>query len=459
MKHAVARKKTASPLPRKSYSEPKKSVAETVKKVAEKSPKSNSAKAVSVKSKFVADAKSTDPKITVPKNKITVKSVKTAVAVGKQNSGAAKPKAVAPEKNLKPNAKKIAPKAMAKTTKVAAQKTKPTITAKQKTAAKTVAAKAKPKTAKITEKPKTGKTAPKISAMKTSKKHAPAKIKTAPVQKAKDKAQTAKIGKTKTVKPDKPVAKIQKKPAAMTAKKAAAPKIKLATALKKVDQKSPKSKLTATGRTVRKSLKAAPEKPIKTIGQSPKQMKLIVAKTKIQTETSKAKTPNAPRISKPSAVKTEEKISVKIRNGRLVLPPLVKIKGVAAPVEATIEAVETPVVKPRKRKLKSFGSAIFRGQKQRYDFQVFPVDGEFEDSAAVFIISRRVVDRHERAHHRMVCIGQTASVLKELKKHRKGKCFKQHHVNAVSVLREEDEQKRLKIEADLKSAHRIPCPH
>ena len=59
----------------------------------------------------------------------------------------------------------------------------------------------------------------------------------------------------------------------------------------------------------------------------------------------------------------------------------------------------------------------------------------------------------------MVCVGQTVSVLSELKKHRKGKCFKQHAANAISVMREENEQKRLKIEADLKSAHTIPCPH
>ena len=129
-------------------------------------------------------------------------------------------------------------------------------------------------------------------------------------------------------------------------------------------------------------------------------------------------------------------------------------------VENVIEETAAPLpAKPKTKKAKLIGAAIFRGKKERYDFQVFPVDGEFEDAAAIFIISKRTVDKRKKAHHTMICIGQTTSVVSELKKHRKGKCFKKYEANAISVLREENEQKRQKIELDLKSAHTIPCPH
>ena len=155
--------------------------------------------------------------------------------------------------------------------------------------------------------------------------------------------------------------------------------------------------------------------------------------------------------------KSVKAIAPKIKPGKIkVVAPA---KTVAPKKVKAIEVVNLPIPKPKKKKVKPLGAAIFRGKKERYDFQVFPVDGEFEDAAAIFIISKRKVDKRKKAHHKMVCIGQADSVLSELKKHRKGKCFKKYEANAISVLREESEQKRLKIESDLKSAHTIPCPH
>ncbi len=226
---------------------------------------------------------------------------------------------------------------------------------------------------------------------------------------------------------------------------------------------------TKTAATKVKTVRGTKEKsPVKNVAQKIAESK--PSKTaKAVRPTSKAslkpivKAENASKTASPTARKKAKKIekpSVKIRNGRLVLPPRKKVEtAFIAPVETAAEPIKLPPAESPKRKLKSFGAAIFRGKKTRYDFQVFPFDGEFEDAAAIFIISRRKVDNKKRAHHRMVCIGQTDSVLDELKKHRKGKCFKQFQANAISILREENEQKRLKIEADLKSAHQIPCPH
>lgn len=127
-------------------------------------------------------------------------------------------------------------------------------------------------------------------------------------------------------------------------------------------------------------------------------------------------------------------------------------------VEDKISAVELPVsVKPKNRKAKPLGSAIFRGKKERYDFKMFALDEVLEAIPAVYIISKRTTDKRRKGHHALICIGETASIFAEIKKHRKGKCVKKHAANVVSILPEADEKTRLKIETDLKAAHTVVC--
>lgn len=472
MKHEVSRKKTISPLPRKGFSAPKEAVKKASEDVVIKPRKADSGKSVSVKSKPINAAKNTESKAVISTKKIVAKPVKITISSKKTVPSATKSKTIALKQNLKSKTEKIAPKTTGKTIKVSVQKTKPTIGAKQKPVAKTASAKFKLKTAKIIEKPKSGKITPKNLIAKSAKKIAPAKTQTLKIPAAKIKVQTAKIEKVKVVEPNKIAGKVQKKNNAVSAKKISAPKIKATTAPKTNTQKMLKLKPESGKKVVPKVQTLKPSVKTKNVAQVaqktklstsvkqnkrlPKLEKTIVTKPKTSPKSVKINAPIAPKIYKPRERKIEKESSIKIRNGRLVMPPLLKK---VKPVEVPIEPIVLTTPKPRKRKVKVFGAAIFRGKKARYDFQVFPVDGEFEDAAAIYIISRRVVDKRQRAHHKMVCIGQTNSIFSELKKHLKGKCFKQFQANAISVLREENEQKRLKIEADLKSAHTIPCPH
>ncbi len=122
-----------------------------------------------------------------------------------------------------------------------------------------------------------------------------------------------------------------------------------------------------------------------------------------------------------------------------------------------VETVNSPVEKKlTKNKNKPIGAAVFRGRKDRYDFKVFPLDNYFEDVSAIYVISRRKIDREKKGHHALVCIGQTDSILGEIKRH-KNKCIKKHNANVISILPEADEKKRLKIEEDLRAAHAIAC--
>lgn len=103
--------------------------------------------------------------------------------------------------------------------------------------------------------------------------------------------------------------------------------------------------------------------------------------------------------------------------------------------------------------------AVFRGRNALYNFEVYPMNVQFNEVPAVYIISKRKLDRNGRGHHFLVCIGQTESLVEDIKKHKRGGCVKQLQANTVSVILEDDPQKRLEVENDLKSAHTIPCHH
>jgi hypothetical protein len=113
---------------------------------------------------------------------------------------------------------------------------------------------------------------------------------------------------------------------------------------------------------------------------------------------------------------------------------------------------------PPRKKLKRIAEALFRGKKSQYSFDVFPLTNDIEDSPAVFIFSRRQIDKFGHGHHFVSCIGQTDSVLAEVKRHRRSKCIKQNESNVVCILREDDVAKRERMIEDLKLNRSFICP-
>ncbi len=84
---------------------------------------------------------------------------------------------------------------------------------------------------------------------------------------------------------------------------------------------------------------------------------------------------------------------------------------------------------------------------------------EFDRVPAIYGISKRVTDKQKRGHHRLICIGETASIFDDIKKHKKDKCIKANQANVVCLLKEQDENNRLRIATDLREAHSIVCDH
>jgi hypothetical protein len=114
-------------------------------------------------------------------------------------------------------------------------------------------------------------------------------------------------------------------------------------------------------------------------------------------------------------------------------------------------------MKQVRKKSPKISEAIFRGKKSLYSFEVFPLSAELEESPGIYVISKRITDKRGKGHHAFVCIGQTDSILSEIKKHQKGKCVKQNAANVICLLKEADAKNREKIEADLKAAHSTNC--
>jgi hypothetical protein len=113
---------------------------------------------------------------------------------------------------------------------------------------------------------------------------------------------------------------------------------------------------------------------------------------------------------------------------------------------------------PPRKKLKRIAEAVFRGKKSQYSFDVFPLTNDIEDSPAVFIFSRREIDKFGHGHHFVSCIGETDSVLSEVKRHKRNKCIKQNESNVVCILKEETETKRASVIEDLKLNRSFVCP-
>lgn len=405
-----------------------------------------------------------------------------------------------PANSKKTTSKNIAPKFSAKTLNalktISARKTKAVAKqiekpeAKKNTpqiAVKTI--KKSPKTASAkTVKPMNAKAKPATSAKKTTVKKV---SKSAPMQKAKLKLTAAKpknvvkkfvVASVKATKPQSsktPVRKINKPlPTAKTT--VAAAKIKFAPQKTKpiVAAKKPakiaKKKLISPAKTVKRK-KIAPPVAVKTVERKSKKIQTIAPRKKIPAKAVKIKSSIEPKkIVKPadkiapvvSAKKTGEKMlkmkpaisSAKLDKARRKIKKAIAFAN-SKPIENRIEEIKLPASKPKPKKAKAISSAIFRGRKDRYDFQVYPLDAIFEDVPAIYVISKRKIDRRKRAHHALVCIGQTDSILGEIKKHKKGKCVKKHEANVISLLPETNETRRLKIETDLKAAHAIPCVH
>ena len=113
-------------------------------------------------------------------------------------------------------------------------------------------------------------------------------------------------------------------------------------------------------------------------------------------------------------------------------------------------------MKQRSRKSLKITDAVVRGEKDYYEFEVFPITTEFEAQPAVYIFSRRKIDKTGRGHQKFLHIGQTTSLDGDFAKYKKFFATKSK-ANVICVRIEDEENLRSKIEEEVKAAHNISC--
>jgi hypothetical protein len=110
-----------------------------------------------------------------------------------------------------------------------------------------------------------------------------------------------------------------------------------------------------------------------------------------------------------------------------------------------------------RKRIRKLSTAVFRGSRTQYNFDVYPITTAITDNPAVFIFSRRKADKHGRWHHAVSCVGETPSIVKEIKRHKRAKCVKGNEANVVCLFREEDRSTRSGVLDDIVSARSFSC--
>ena len=110
-----------------------------------------------------------------------------------------------------------------------------------------------------------------------------------------------------------------------------------------------------------------------------------------------------------------------------------------------------------RKRIRKLSTAVFRGARTEYSFDVYPISPAITDSSAVFVFSRRVVDKKGRAHHAVSCVGEAKSLVAEIKRHKRAKCVKEGAANVVCVLKDPDRGSRVDVVQDISEARQFGC--
>ncbi len=101
--------------------------------------------------------------------------------------------------------------------------------------------------------------------------------------------------------------------------------------------------------------------------------------------------------------------------------------------------------------------ATFKGKTRSYNFEVYSLDTTFNTVGAVYIFTKRTVDSSGKDTYTSIYIGQTDSLADRIPNHEKWSCIKRSNSNCICIHRDENEQSRLKKEADLIAVNDTPC--
>ena len=105
-----------------------------------------------------------------------------------------------------------------------------------------------------------------------------------------------------------------------------------------------------------------------------------------------------------------------------------------------------------------FGKVTFTGESGRdYAFVAYSRDSRFKPIAAVYVITKRRANRKGPAFHTRIYVGQTDNLRDPPLNPDREDCFERRHANCMCVFPEDDQDRRLAIETDLRRVYDPPC--
>lgn len=94
---------------------------------------------------------------------------------------------------------------------------------------------------------------------------------------------------------------------------------------------------------------------------------------------------------------------------------------------------------------------------QSYDFDIYALKEEFENIGAVYTVAKRFANTKGSYDFKLIYIGQTDDLSKELFLHPNEACFMAYSANAVCIHKDDNEQSRLEKEKDISGKYSSVC--
>jgi hypothetical protein len=92
-----------------------------------------------------------------------------------------------------------------------------------------------------------------------------------------------------------------------------------------------------------------------------------------------------------------------------------------------------------------------------YDFRVYVWETKFKAVPGVYIVASRTIEPGQRPQYSPLFAGEAQDLSSALKQHARAECFQLYYANVIGVLKEDDDQKRASILADLIDGLALPC--
>lgn len=104
------------------------------------------------------------------------------------------------------------------------------------------------------------------------------------------------------------------------------------------------------------------------------------------------------------------------------------------------------------------GTLDFTGLSgHKYTFNVYPMNREFKEKEAVYVVTHRTVKADTSIDHNLVYVGVCENLRKTFQAHPKQKEIENEGGNCVCVYWEDHAETRNKICEDLKALYHPPC--